>query len=288
MYQLINEELVVDIAGMGAELKSIRDSKTHREFLWQGDPRYWGRTSPILFPLVGNYKNKEIRHEGKVYPLSQHGFARDMKFSLLEHIDQTIWFELFSTAKTLESFPFLFSLKVGYRLEGRCVTVMWKVANIGKETMYFSIGGHPAFNCPIDEKVKQTDCYLKFDVKDKIVSRSINPAGLVVDQFETFTLRDGYMPIKKGLFDKDALIIENQAHRVALTGADRLPYVTVTFEAPLFGLWSPAGKNAPFVCIEPWYGRSDHNDFTGDLSQREWGNQLAAEQEFDAAYTILV
>ena len=136
-------------------MKSLKDNKTEQEYLWQADPKFWGRTSPVLFPIVGNYAQKQSVYEGKTYTLSQHGFARDMEFDLESQTEEEIWFVLKDTESTLEKYPFHFILKVGYRLSGRQVEVMWKVENPNDKKMYFSIGGHPAFNCPLKEGEKQ-------------------------------------------------------------------------------------------------------------------------------------
>ena len=287
MYKLANEEITIEVDTLGAELKSLLDHKTGREYMWEGDPRYWKRTSPVLFPLVGNYKNKETSYRGKVYKMSQHGCARDMEFILISQTSDTIWFGVDSTEETLKSYPFPFRLEVGYRLAGKAVEILWRVINTGNDTMYFSIGGHPAFKCPLHQMEEQTDYYILFDVKDKVISRRIGEDGLASDILDTYTLDDGYLPISADLFDHDALLIERQSiHSVALADADKKPYVKISFDVPLFGIWSPPGKHAPFVSIEPWYGRCDHSNFAGTLEEREFGNQLDAGQQFDAFYKI--
>lgn len=287
IYSLKSGDLSALFVSAGAELKSLKDCRTGQEYMWNANPNYWKRTSPVLFPLVGNYKNKEIRHNGHVYSLPQHGFARDMEFELISLAQDEIWFGLSSNPETLRKFPFPFRLEIGYKLEARSLKVMWRVVNKGKETMYFSIGGHPAFACPLRTKEKQSDYYLRFDAGQEVVSRRIGSSGLATDTLVPYPLEDGYLRISEDLFDYDALVIENhQAQKVSLCTPDRRPYVTVAFDAPLFGVWSVPGKAAPFVCIEPWYGRCDHENFTGALQDREWGNALEALQTFRAEYTI--
>lgn len=89
-YQLKNEELTLTVISAGAEMKSLKDNKTEQEYLWQADPKFWGRTSPVLFPIVGNYVQKQSVYEGKTYTLSQHGFARDMEFDLESQTEEEI------------------------------------------------------------------------------------------------------------------------------------------------------------------------------------------------------
>ena len=287
-YTLQNQEITVQIDAHGAELVSLKDNHTRTEYMWCADPAYWKRTSPVLFPLVGAYKNNETKYGGKTYTLPQHGFARDMEFSLLSQDEDSICFRLTDTEETRAKYPFAFVLEIVYRIAGRTVTVEWRVKNPSDETMYFSIGGHPAFNCPLKEGERQTDYALAFDAKEKVTSRLLEKGG-VTDTYIDYPLQDGTLAITEDLFDNDALIIENhQARKVSLVNPEGRAYLTVSFDAPLFGVWSPPKKQAPFICIEPWYGRADHEHFTGELEKREWGNVLAPGGTFEAAYDITI
>ena len=288
-FQIRNESLTLEIDAHGAEMKSLTYNRTGQEYLWCGDAAYWGRTSPVLFPLVGNYREKQSCFDGKWYSLSQHGFARDMDFELVSEKGDEIWFALEDSPETLEKYPFGFRLELGYRLQGRAVEVLWKVTNKNDREMYFSIGGHPAFNCPLREGEKQTDYRIGFDTCEPLVASVLDENGTVSAQKKVLELTDGMLQITETLFDEDALIVEHdQAHKVALYTPEGEKYLEVKFEAPLFGIWSPAGKHAPFVCIEPWYGRSDRADFGQKLEEREWGNVLKAGEIFTAAYQICV
>ena len=288
-FQISNESLTLEIDAHGAEMKSLIDNCSGQEYLWCGDAAYWGRTSPVLFPLVGNYREKQSCFDGKWYSLSQHGFARDMDFELVSEKGDEIWFALEDSPETLEKYPFGFRLELGYRLQGRAVEVLWKVTNKNDREMYFSIGGHPAFNCPLREGEKQTDYRIGFDTCEPLTASVLDENGTVSERTKVLELTDGMLQITDSLFDEDALIVEHdQAHKVALYTPEGEKYLEVKFEAPLFGIWSPAGKHAPFVCIEPWYGRSDRADFGQKLEEREWGNVLKAGEIFTAAYQICV
>ena len=289
VYELKNETVSVEIHSFGAELKSLKKLSTGTEYMWKADPTFWGRTSPVLFPFVGGVNNKEYRIKGQTYPMGQHGFARDMEFELLSQSSDEIWFVLNSNEETLKKYPYDFVLKLGYKLLPNGVEVCWQVENPGKEALPFSIGGHPAFNCPIEEGKKQTDYIIRFDREDKVISTRLGSTGLATDIEDVYTLEKGILPVTEDLFDKDALIIEhNQAKQVALCDKEGNAYLTVTMEAPLFGVWSPPKKNAPFICIEPWYGRCDREGFSGDLTEREWGNLLAPGDVWKAAYQVSV
>jgi galactose mutarotase-like enzyme len=281
-YTLDNAQVSLQIAADGAEIKSLRDKNTGYEYMWGADPEFWGRTSPILFPVVGSYKDKTSYYGGKTYTMGQHGFARDMEFELESLIGHEIWFILKSNEDTLTKYPFRFELRVGYKLEGRSVTVMWNVKNVDNKTMYFSIGAHPAFNCSLH------DCRLKFDTSENLISGILRD-GVLSSEEKVIPLCDNEVELSPEMFDDDALIIENdQAHDVSIIDGQGKKIVEVVFDAPLFGIWSPVGKNAPFVCIEPWYGRADRADFNQNLEEREWGNVLEAGRSFEKSYKILV
>lgn len=219
--------------------------------------------------------------------MSQHGFARDRDFVMTFHDENSIWFELKSDEKTYDAYPFEFKLEIGYQLTGRTIQVIWKVTNTDKKIMYFSIGGHPAFMCPIDQQGKQTDYYLIFDNKENLTYSKLSSNGLIETEGHILETEDGTLRITEHLFDEDALVIEGrQAKEVSLAGPGQKPYLTVCFDSPLFGIWSPAGKQAPFVCIEPWYGRCDKESFDGSLADREYGNELRPGNTFEASYTI--
>ncbi len=285
-FVLENEEIRLEVESFGAEIKLLQRKTDGREYMWCGDKQYWGRTAPVLFPFVGSVSEGVYRWQGKEYPMGQHGFARDMEFTLVEQSKDTLWFELKANEETLAKYPFDFILNLGYKLEGKTVRVLWKVFNPSTETMHFSIGGHPAFMCPILEDTKQTDYYIRFDTDKTLQSDSFEGA-LMLDDIREYPLTDGYLKITEDLFDGDALVMENgQVHEVALCLPDKTPYLTVKFDTPLVGIWSPTKKNAPFICIEPWYGRADKKGFAGDLSQKEWGNMLKSKESFEANYTI--
>lgn len=287
-YVLENSEIRVEIDSHGAELKSLVKKSTGVEYMWCADEKYWARTSPVLFPFVGSVREGVYRTNGKDYTMGQHGFARDMEFTLIRQEKESIWFSLRSSEETQNKYPYSFVLYIGYELVGRQVRVLWKVENISTSAMYFSIGGHPAFNCPLNASEKQTDYYLKFDSTEKIEGRLLE-GGLLCKKVKELEVDNGYYQITDTMFDDDALIIEGkQASEVSLCRPDKTPYLTVVFDAPLFGLWSPAKKEAPFICIEPWYGRADEVDFSGELKDRPYGNILEANQVFERSYTIRI
>jgi len=287
IYELKNSEITVKISDHGAELKSLVRNDDGREYLWQADPKFWGRTSPVLFPVVGCYYGKESRYKGKTYSMGQHGFARDMDFELVSQTDDAIEFRLRDNAETHEKYPFAFELHCGYKISESEIQVIWRVVNTDKEDVFFSIGAHPAFNCDLDTDV------LKFEkAGNNLFSLHSNVvagdgSGCLSDKTKQFQLDSGVLKMSDELFAEDALVIEDkQTDAISIVSPDGKPFVKVSFDTPLVGVWSPVGKHAPFVCIEPWYGRCDRVGFSGDLSEREYGNKLAPLEEFNARYSI--
>ena len=277
--KLNNEIIEVEIANHGAELKSA--VKNGFEYMWCADEKYWARTSPVLFPIVGSLKDKTYKLNGESFFMSQHGFARDCEFECLDYSDTSATYVLEENKTTLSKYPFKFKLTIKYTLIESTIRVEWKVENKNDGIMSFSIGAHPAFN------LKPGVNYFKFDTNKDIQYKLIDESGLY-NRKNTYVLKnDGYVKITNEMFDNDALIIENkQAKEVSICDCEKKPYLKVNFNTQLFGLWSPAKKNAPFVCIEPWYGRCDGNDFDGELSEREYIINLNPCESFNAHYEI--
>ena len=249
VYQLENEHIYLEVASHGAELVRLVGKKTKKEYLFDGDPKYWKRHSPILFPFVGGVKNKEYRYNGKTYTMTQHGFARDMEFTLDSQTQDTLWFSIVSNETTMENYPFTFRLEVGYQLKGTEVTVLWNVINTDTKEMYFSIGAHPAF----------------------LTSMTLE-AGPDTDHLHVGDNIEGTFTCYR--------VTEN-----AMAYPDGQEYVVMQFDEPIFGLWSPT-SDAPFVCLEPWHGRCDADDFTGTLQERAYERMLEVGGVFNGVYTI--
>ena len=274
---LENKNLKIAINTHGAELVSIFNKKENKEMLWEGNPEFWGRRSPVLFPVVGKYKNGKTTYNGKEYALGQHGFARDSEFTLIEETENKLSFSLNSNEETLTKYPFKFRLICSFTLKDDTIVVGWQVENTDDKTIHFSIGAHPAFYCKKGQTtLTMNDENLKYNL--------INSDGLYTaqkyDVESSFVLHDS-------VFDKDALIIENSGvNEISLV--DEKKYLTVKFDTKVFGIWSPAKKNAPFVCIEPWYGRCDAEDFNGDITKREYGNSLNIGETWYKEYEIII
>lgn len=288
MHSLNNGILTVEVSSHGAELQSIRKGGT--EYLWQGDPAYWGRRSPVLFPIVGSVWEKRYRVDGKEYGLGQHGFARDMDFIPVYSSDTEVRYRLESTPETLAKYPYPFVLEIAYRLHGNRLEVIWEVTNPADKDMYFQIGAHPAFFYPdYDPELKERG-FLVFDRMEGLKCIRIVEKGCVDAQtrYPLDIPADGRLPIERDTFDAiDTIMLEgSQIHRVEMLRKDGAPWLALEFEAPVVGIWSPPGKIAPFICIEPWYGRCDRAGYEGEYKEKDWINRLAPKERFSSVYTI--
>ncbi len=293
MEYIENDFLKIAVSDHGAELSSIYDKKREKELLWQADPAFWNRHAPILFPFVGNVVNDEYRYNGKTYHMSSHGFARDMDFEFAGKTSDSISFKLKATSQTLEKYPFDFELVVTHKLIANSIIVIWEVKNSSEnEPMFYSIGGHPAFRCPINDNEKRTDYKVKFKDKNELSYVLIIQETREVDYEKptVLPLKDSYLDITEHIFDKDALIFDdNQVREVSLCTPDGKPYITMNCEGfPSFGLWSKPSSEAHYVCLEPWIGRCDNKGFRGELPEKYGVQRLEACSSRTISYKITV
>ena len=286
--KLENDRLCVEITEQGAEVTRIYDKKKDTELLWNGDPAYWKRHSPILFPNVGKTYHNAVCINGIQYPTSQHGFARDNRFKCVRETADTASFLFSSTEETKEVYPFDFDLTVTYRLEGNSLLVNWEVQNTGEEEMCFTIGGHPAF-CFADAADEKKDYILKFPGKSSLDYILINPAELAADTEKVYKLEleDGSCPLTEEMFKNDALIFDRgQISEVWLCHKDGTPRVGMKCQGfPNFTV--ERCVDAPFVCLEPWMGRCDDIGFDRELSEKPNVNKVPAGGIFEQSYVIV-
>lgn len=290
MEQLKNEFLSIAVSSLGAELQSIKDTKSDHEYMWQADAKYWGRHSPILFPIVCGLWEKTYRTEGKTYQMERHGFARNTEFKLINKTEDRVTFALESSEETLRAYPYRFILSVTYRIEKNSIHVIWHVHNTDTKEIHFQIGGHPAFNLPGIKTGDDVRGTLRFDCRANVERIFGNVGGCILPERHPLQhLKDGLWQFTEESFKDDAVIIDKcQLHEVALLDQNGTPAVTVRFKAPAVGLWSPFGKKAPFICIEPWYGVHDYVNYTGEFKDRYLMNHLLPGASFLSEYTITI
>lgn len=287
---LENEALRIEVNDFGAELARVYDKNAGREVLWNADPAYWSRHAPVLFPFVGALQDEQYQYHNKSYRMGQHGFARDSVFTVEEYQPTLICHKLTWTDDSFNKYPFKFSLYITHILSGNEIKVCWKVVNEQAEAMYFGIGAHPAFLAPVKAGETQEDYYLNlYSDKENYTCLRINENGLALtEKPEIFTAKDGFCPLKNDLFKDGVWIFEHaQLQKVGLALPDKTPYIEINCEGfPYVGIWTKPG--APFVCLEPWYGRTDDAGFKGNIQDKSGIQKLDAGETFEADYTITV
>lgn len=289
IFVLRNDHLTVTIDSKGAELTSIKFNKTGVEYLWDGNEKFWKRHACILFPFVGMPFKQQYKHEGKVYKMGQHGFARDKVFEIVESNDTVFHGKLVSDDSTLQIYPFKFILELKYVLKDASIECTWIVTNPDTKELIFSIGGHPAFFCPLNGEGKKNQYYIGFDTADPNYT-TVTDDGYSLSGVHTLKLdNDKFFQIKDDMFDKVPTYIFDSKNikKVMLATPDKKPYVSLTFDMPLLGIWSPS-PDCPFMCLEPWFGRCDDNNYSGELKDKPFVNKLEKGNVFSTTYTISI
>lgn len=254
--------------------------------MWQANPAFWAKTSPVLFPIVGQLKENTYRYNGKTYRLPRHGFARDKEFVVAQHDQDALTFSLRSNAETLAVYPFRFAFSVGYALHHNELTVTYNVQNEGKEEMYFSVGGHPAFKLPLVDGTAYNDYRLVFNKTETAGRWPISKEGLIETTAEPLLSNANVLPLSKALFQNDAVVLKRLQSDAVLLTSEKTPH-GLQFSFPGFsflGLWATPG--ADFLCIEPWCGLADSTDADGQLAHKEGINKLPPLQTFSVAWQV--
>lgn len=276
-----NSILKASIKHAGAELFSLKDNQ-NKEYIWEGNPDFWGKHSPVLFPIVGTLKNNTYTIDKKEYQLSRHGFARDMEFKLVEKTGNSAVFSLESNAETLKKYPFEFELQLIYTLENTSLNIEYIVINKGETKMPFSIGAHPAIALPENFE----NYSFKFE-KQEPLKYNLLENDLISNKTETLKTTENVVPLTYKLFENDALVFKTLESNSLTILENKKPYVQVDFEDfPSLGIWTK--DQAPFVCIEPWFGYSDTADNSGDLFKKEGILVLEIDQSFHSQFSIKI
>lgn len=285
MPELKNDKLQVVVAEKGAELQSIVRTDLGQEYLWHAGPE-WAKKSPVLFPIVGTLKNNSYTYKGKSYTLGRHGFARDKVFALTAQTDHQLTFTLKDTEDTHKVYPFHFTFQVVYTLLDTTLKVTYIVENTGKNTMYFSVGAHPAFKVPLTEGTGYEDYYLSFNQEENDGVWPLSEDGLIEVTPEPFLVKTHKLPLKHSLFYKDALVFKTLASNIIELKSDKSPRgLKLQYDGfPYMGIW--AAKDADFVCIEPWNGIADSVNASGELTGKEGIHILDAGKHFERSWTV--
>ncbi|KAA2242911.1 aldose 1-epimerase family protein [Chitinophaga agrisoli] len=288
MLQLSNDKLAITVAEKGAELQSLTRTDLQQEYLWSGDAAFWGKKSPVLFPIVGGLLDNKYQYNGQSYTLGRHGFARDMVFEVAEQAAASATLRLTNNDDTLKVYPFPFSFEVAYALQDNRLTVTYRVRNTGTADLLFSVGGHPAFKLPLEPGVAYEDYYLLFNREETTGKWPLSAGGQIERTPEPLLDHTQKLPLAKPMFYKDALVLKHLASTAITLKSDTAARgLEFHFDGfPYLGIW--AAKDADFVCIEPWCGIADHVDASGQLQEKEGIITLTPGQTFERAWSVVL
>ncbi|KAA5535374.1 aldose 1-epimerase family protein [Paenimyroides baculatum] len=287
IHHLENENIKIAVDSKGAELKSVFNKPNQEELLWQADPEFWGKSSPVLFPIVGTLKNGIYIYDKKKYKLPRHGFARDYNFKLQEFSDSQLIFSLESSKETIEVYPFLFRLEIIYTLKDNTLQVEYKVKNLSDvETMYFSVGAHPAFK--VGSNADDFFDYSLLFNKDNEFKATCLKDGLLTTDKNTITLTNQKIQLNYELFENDALVLlDMKSDKVTLLNNTDKNILSFEFENfPYFGIWTM--KDSGFICLEPWAGVADFDSHDQQLENKTGINTLKPKESWSASWSISI
>jgi galactose mutarotase-like enzyme len=274
-----NSNLTAQINHLGAELFSLKN-RENKEYIWEGNPAFWGKHSPVLFPIVGTLKNNLFHYKETEYHLSRHGFAREMEFELVEKSEESATFSLISSIESKKVYPFDFELQICYSLEENKLNIDYKIINKNDFLMPFSIGAHPAFAFP-----KPLENYALLFEHNEILTSYELENDLLSDNFSTIEMIDNQIPLNYSLFEKDALIFKKLQSKSITILENQNPLLRVRFDDfPNLGIWTK--NNASFLCIEPWLGYSDTVHSTGNILEKEGIQLLEAKKSLKCNFSI--
>jgi len=279
-------KLVVDVKSFGAELTSLKYNG--KEFLWDADKKYWGRHAPILFPIVGKLLDNTTIIDGKEYSMGQHGFGRDSEFREVEKSDNKVTYLLSYSDETLKVYPYKFELYISYEIYDNKVKVTYKVKNIDDKEIFFSVGGHPAFRWPLVEGENFEDYYIEFD-KNETQKFIKNDSGCLSYEDELTLNNENKIELDKSKFDIDTFVFKNlNSTKVSFKSKKSSASVSIYFDGfPYLGIWSPK-NDAPFICLEPWYGVADFINHDKNFKTKEGILKLDINEIFKRSYVIEV
>lgn len=285
MNTIENDYLKISVKPMGAELDSLFNKEHRQEYLWEGDPRFWGRKSPVLFPVVGALKDGKYLYGEQEYMLDKHGFARNRMFTLESSSANELHYLLKSDEETLKAYPFNFEFRISYSLQRNALHVAYDVGNTGEQEMFFSVGAHPAFKVPLTDGTGYGDYYLEFEEEETAKRHVLNAAGLI-ESAEDFLVNERRIPLSKELFHRDALVFKQIHSGMVSLRSDKSPRgVNVYFDGfNYLGVW--AARDADFVCIEPWCGVADSVTHNQILEKKEGIRSLKPGKSFTVVWSV--
>ncbi len=289
IYTIENNQVTASIKSLGAELTSLKSKKTNIEYIWNGDIEFWGRHAPVLFPIVGQVKDKTYFVEGQRYELPQHGFARDTEFKVTDQQTDEITFELVYSQETLEIYPYKFALIICYKLKENELITAYEVINKDNKKIAYSIGGHPALNCPIAKDELFEDYSLEFEYPEEPEQIHLNTSTGLRTGIKTQENIGNSINLNYDLFKNDAIIYKNlKSKRVTLKSNKNSYKVEFDFNQWEYLAFWTKKEGTPFICIEPWLGITDADDSNQQFHQKLGIQELSVNSKKVISYKIKV
>lgn len=284
---LENSKIKVIVSDIGGELQGITGKKEGDEYLWNGRPYGWNLSAPTLFPIIGKVKNGEYKYSGKQYKMNQHGFASREEHKVISSTNYGITFELNENERTLEKYPFKFALRTTYSLEDNDILIEFEVENTDNKEIIFSLGSHPSFLCPFKREEELEDYYLQFDKVETASILSINKDDFLTGEKKIYIKDSNKIDLTNDTFKGGTLIFNDlKSNTITLKSKKHNKYVSVEFQGfPFLSLWATE-KTRPFICIEPWIGHADYDDFHGEFKEKSDSIILGVNKKFNCSYKI--
>lgn len=281
---LTNDQLEVKISTLGAEVQSAKNLQDGFEYIWQADKQYWGRHAPILFPFIGRSNENSYLLNGQKYAMKQHGFLRDYDFALEEVKKDSAVLTFVSNAETLEVYPYDFTVRISYQLQGKQLLISYAITNNTDQEMYYSLGFHPAFNLEGD----LSNYRLNFEPQtNSLTELLIDPAPFRSGKEAEVALKDSSLPVSYPMLDAGLRIYDAQKLReVILVSGHQHAIRLELSDFPYLAIWSPEEKHAPFLCVEGFRGLPDQYGKVGEIADKK-GEQVIAPERGEVVSTSI-
>lgn len=286
LYTLENNTLRVEIESLGAEIRSVK--KDGIEYIWQRDPEYWKSSATVVFPVCGRMLDGKYTYEGKEYEIIIHGIVKLMEFTVTTPAPDTLVMTVSSNEETKKSYPFDFRFTVTYRLDGDTVRATVDMENTGDRVMPATFGAHPGFNVPFGTDGAFTDYLLDFGAETSPDRMMYSARCLYTGKKQAFPLVAGKtLPLTHDLFDDDAIFLANMGECVSLRSEKSAHSVTLHFPGFTYlGIWHKPMTEAPYVCIEPFYGTPGSDDKIDDIMEKNDMFHIQPQSRKTVAYSI--
>ncbi len=280
VYSAENSKFTLAVKEMGAELNSLKSKETGIEYIWNGNTDIWYGQSPILFPIIGRLLDDKYTLNGKEYSMDKHGIVRKKPFTLVEKTENSLTFVQTDDDESITKYPYKFELKVKFQLTEKGLRVTHTVKNNNDSVMYYSFGAHPAFNCQIGD-------YLEFNKDTSLETERIDHESILIDEKFPIEMDGNKVVLTKDLFVDDALILssfDSDSISIKSNSHDRI--IKFDFDSPFLGIW--AKPNAPYVCLEPWWGVNDSYNKVSDFSEKRGIMALEPNSSKEFAWEVSI